>query len=129
MLNALMKLQNCSVSLTTGDNGQVNLGIFKTGAGQPLALTFEIGQEHLVMEEINAYCNAASAVKITSNLDEAKAQINGKTETTPAKSKAKNAAPTQTDSADEANEEAEAESQEQGNQGNFVNDLLDEFHL
>lgn len=56
MLSELIMLNKASISLTTNENGQINLALFSDGK-EPLVLTFTQDNVHSAEQEIKDYCN------------------------------------------------------------------------
>lgn len=128
MLANLAKLQNCSVSLTTNTNGQINLAIMRTGAGKPLIMTFSESEIGLAETEIAEYCNHSSKVQVTSNLESAKKGVNPTP--TKAKGNAASKGKPEADIPEEANEDMESDTNEDSDSSDSFEDaLLSEFGL
>lgn len=66
MLSELITLNKASISLTTNENGQINLALFSDGK-EPLVLTFTQDNVHSAEQEIKAYCNGHSLPTSASN--------------------------------------------------------------
>ncbi|WP_428774867.1 hypothetical protein [Vibrio sp.] len=67
MLSALAQLNKASLTLTTAENGQINLAIFAEGK-TPLALTFTPDRIAHAEQEVKTYCAAHSSPVVSSNL-------------------------------------------------------------
>lgn len=127
MLSNLMKLSHATLSLTTSENGQVNLAIFKKGTSTPLALTFDGNDATAVYnasQEVLLFCQHMDGVQTTTNLDAAV-----KTETVSQPKAAKGKAKPTAASAPTSTEEAVAEPTPEPQEESAEDDLLAEFGL